>query len=323
MMQPMKRLSVLTEQLSVTPCAGIQEPVPGKTSLNSPDILKSFVSDADWAGKPFWMLNVLKFSDAKGAPGSYATYAQGMKEDVLPKIGARIVMSGCCRTVIGKNDYHQVAIVEYPSPEAFLQILASGAQSSKNQARLGGLEEQYLIPMRPGWYHIDRAAPEVTRDLTTFTVDNVWTTPSGLIGSSATGSRIGETSSTKRQAEAFVTDSRLRGNKALWHLNLLHFLPGNGEANYKKYAAAMGSRAGVLSQFGARSTMASTCYRSLIGEVDFDQAIFVEYPCRDAYLSMATSKEYLATAHFRHLGLQDTYILSCLPEFIDTDPVQA
>merc|ERR1712012_1286082 len=142
-------------------------------------------------------------------------------------------------------------------------MLTGEAYHAFEDIRITAIEEAYIIPISPGWFNIDRTAPAPSRSIKTFTAEDVWTTPSGLVGAAARGSRVGETSSTKEQAEAFVQDATLGGDKTLWHLNLLHFKPGDGQAMYSNYAKAMGSKTGTLSLFGARSTLASNCWRSL------------------------------------------------------------
>ena len=44
-----------------------------------------------------------------------------------------------------------------------------------------------------------------------------------------------------------------------------------------------------MDRYGARSTLASPCFRSLIGDIDWDRAIIAEYPCRESYLTMGES----------------------------------
>lgn len=317
----MRRLAVLSRQLVEEPVSASGQAsggigVPGFTAPK-PEVLREFLQDPEWTGKPFWMLNVLQFSnDGEGAV-HYAEYTRRMREEMLPKVGARIVLHGYARTVIGKLPFHAVAIVEYPSPKVFVDMAMSPDMLEKNKIRLQGLAQQYLIPMRPGWFRIDNPAPPPTRPITHFTVDNVWSTPNGMVGSSTEGAREGETSATREQVEAFVKDARIGDTNLVWHLNLLKFHEDGGEATYGKYAKAQGGKNGVLSSFGARSTLANQCYRSLMGDVDFDRAIIAEYPCRDCYFSMGADAEYLKAAHFRHKGLRDTYIISCLPEEVD------
>lgn len=294
--------------------------VPGKT-LPKIDVLQAFVLDQEWAGKPFWMLNVVKFRNGGAGKARYQEYGKIM-DQFLPGIGARVVFQGYARTVIGQIDYHMVAIVEYPSPKVFMEMAMDPSFASKGKIRLEGLEEQYLIPMRPGWFNIDRAAAPPSRTFTPFSAENAWSTPNGMFGSTSPGARVGETSSSRAQVDAFVQDDTLGGTNVLWHLNLLRFAGTEGKQSYDKYAKAMGGKSGVLSQFGARSTLAADCYRSLMGDFDFDQAVIAEYPCRDSFMSMGSCSEYLEVAPFRHRGLEATYIVSCLPAFVDTRPMR-
>jgi len=291
----------------------VTDGVPGKT-VPKMGILQAFATDPDWTENPFWMLNVLQYKDEH----KYNEYSRAMAEEVLPRTGARVVFSGYARTVIGRKEYHHVAIVEYPSPQAFLQMAASPQMMEKNHLRLQGLAEQYLIPMRPGWFRIDRPAPPASKSITSFNAETAWSIPNGMIGAAVTGARVGETSSTRAQAEAFATDGRLAPPAGpLWHLNLLRFDGSAGRETYERYARAMGRKDGVLAQYGARSTLSTACYKSLIGDEDFDQSIIVEYPSRDHFMTMATSHAYMQAAHLRHQGLKETYIISCLPELTD------
>lgn len=307
----MQRVAVTLRHLEVQPAAA-DEP---SGEFVKPGALEAFAADAEWMGKPFWMLNILKVR----SESILEKYTQALASIQGPA-GARPIMHGRCRTVIGKRAYDVLSISEYPSPEAFVRLATSDAYSTKlEELRSGAIEAAYVIPITPGWFNLARAPPAPTRPIKMFTVASAWETPSGLVGLAAAGSRVGETSSTREQAEAFVGDEQLGGGRTLWHLNLLKFHEGSGRDTYSNYAKAMGGKFGTLSLFGARSTLASKCWRSLSsgGEVDFDEAIIAEYPSRDGYLSMASSEEYLKTAHFRHQGLKDTYIISCVPAFVE------
>jgi uncharacterized protein (DUF1330 family) len=222
----------------------------------------AFVSDPAWEGKPFWM-HIIKFKDGGAGKAKYEEYGTIM-EAFLPKIGARIIFQGYARMLIGQNDYQMVAIVEYPSPKVFMEMAMDPSFAAKGQIRLQGLEEQYLIPTRPGWFHVDRAAPPASRTFTKFGVENVWSTPNGMVGAAALGARVGETSASRAQVEAFVQDDTIGNTNVLWHLNLLRFGRADRKDSYGKYAKCMGGKSGVLSQFGARSMMANGCYSSLI-----------------------------------------------------------
>lgn len=306
--------SLDAEPASECSTANVSSGDPTGWLLPKKDVLKAFLQDPAWAGKRFWMLNVLKYKGEAGA-AKYAEYSK-LQRPTLEKLGAKIVLNGIARTVIGRREFDAVVIVEYPSPDAFLKLATEPGTEEKYRFREEGLAYQYLVPLRPGWFRIDSPAPAPTRPATKVTKDNVWTVPNGMVGAASQNARIGETSASQAQAEDFVQDERFGGH-VLWHLNLLKFHGTEGETSYNKYAKAMGTKQGVLSQVGARSTLAAKCYRSLIGEYDFDRAIIAEYPSRDAFFSMGASDEYLKVSQFRHEGLQETYIVSVLPEEVD------
>lgn len=290
--------------------------VVGKT-MPKVEVLQNFILDSSWAGQPFWMLNVLRLKDVM----MYQKYVDMMSKDTLPKYGGRVIFAGYARTFIGTIEYNYVLIVEYPSPQSFLKMATSEEFEEKNQVRLAGLEEQYLIPMRPGWFRIDKPAPEPTRESMSFSPEAARSTPSGLVGGAAAQSRVGVTSATPEQGAAFAADDRLATGR-LWHLNLLRF--GKNEeakASYGKYSRVMGTKTGILAQFGARSTLFTNCFKSIIGDVDFDQAVIVEYASRDSFLTMGASEDYIEIAPYRHAALEATYLLSTVPDYLDTNPV--
>ena len=49
---------------------------------------------------------------------------------------------------------------------------------------------------------------------------------------------------------------------------------------------------------------------------DFDSAAIAEYPSRESYLTMGTDPEYIELCKHRHAGLESTYIISCVPDFV-------
>lgn len=70
-------------------------------------------------------------------------------------------MAGPARTVVGKQSYDAVVIVQYPSPDVFAAFAQGAAREHPElvQARADGLEEQLLIPMPPGWLRLRVPAP--------------------------------------------------------------------------------------------------------------------------------------------------------------------
>ena len=101
------------------------------------------------------MLNLLKFKAAAAGGGSgaaeYARYAERVRKLVEGQ-GGRLVWVGKPRhTLIGDpaaDDYDAVALVAYPSREAFIQMTASDSYKDAHKHREGGLERQALICMQ-------------------------------------------------------------------------------------------------------------------------------------------------------------------------------
>lgn len=104
-----------------------------------------------------YMLNLLKFKErAEYADGrdselsgaeAYARYAEGVG-GIIRELGGRGIWSGYSNVqVIGDGDaaWDMVAIVEYPSLEAFRKMTASEAYQAVHVHREAGLDHQLLI----------------------------------------------------------------------------------------------------------------------------------------------------------------------------------
>jgi uncharacterized protein (DUF1330 family) len=108
---------------------------------------------------PVVMVNLLSFK--KRADGgnedmsgeeSYRRYAQNMREFVESN-GGRFIWSGRVDSmVIGESDvdFQAVALVEYPSRKAFLEIASSAHVAEISNDRTRGLAGQWLIATTEG-----------------------------------------------------------------------------------------------------------------------------------------------------------------------------
>ncbi len=116
----------------------------------TPETIQAFMA-APIIG-PVVMLNLLKFKPETGA-ASYAQYAAGVAP-LLTRHGARILYSGRVEhNLIGRDDWDAIAIVEYPSREAFLAMATSPDYQQVHVHRERGLERTALIatsPLAPG-----------------------------------------------------------------------------------------------------------------------------------------------------------------------------
>jgi len=106
------------------------------------------------ADTPVVMVNLLSFKDRadggnEGMSGveSYRLYGEKMREFVESK-GGRFIWSGRVDSmVIGESDadFEVIALVEYPSRKAFVEIATSAHVREIGEDRAKGLEGQWLI----------------------------------------------------------------------------------------------------------------------------------------------------------------------------------
>ena len=107
---------------------------------------------------PVVMLNLLKFKTKADAPDegmsgaeAYAKYAQVMRVIVEGGGGRFIWMGRVTGMVIGESDvdFDMVALVEYPSRQAFVKIVSDARVQSIGVHRAAGLLGQWLVAMTP------------------------------------------------------------------------------------------------------------------------------------------------------------------------------
>ena len=102
---------------------------------------------------PVVMLNLLKFkehADTGDVSGreSYNRYGRDVKP-MVEKLGGRILWHGRAdQLLIGEEDWDAVALVEYPSRKAFLEMAMSQQMSEIHHNREAGLERTVLIACR-------------------------------------------------------------------------------------------------------------------------------------------------------------------------------
>lgn len=109
--------------------------------------MKAFLALPD---KPVVMVNLLKFKDGDGSE-EYSKYGVGIQES-LKKVGARLIFAGQAMTcLIGNADWDTVALVEYPSPRALLDMVQSDEYQKAHAHRAAGLEGQvnYAVMQNP------------------------------------------------------------------------------------------------------------------------------------------------------------------------------
>jgi uncharacterized protein (DUF1330 family) len=94
------------------------------------------------------MLNLLRF-DPNGGQERYGEYAAAVAP-LLEKVGGRIVFAGeTAPPLLGTQGWDLVALVEYPSRQAFLEMVSSPEYEAIGHLRTEALTMGELHPMSP------------------------------------------------------------------------------------------------------------------------------------------------------------------------------
>jgi uncharacterized protein (DUF1330 family) len=109
--------------------------------------------------EPFVMVNLLRFKKEADAPDegmsgveAYQLYGSKMR-GIVERHGGRFLWMGRVDAIViedGAQTYDAVALVEYPSRKAFVQIASSAEVNEIGVHRAAGLESQWLIAATPG-----------------------------------------------------------------------------------------------------------------------------------------------------------------------------
>ncbi len=131
-------------------------------SLNpSPDQLKRFAEQMP-AGEPILMLNLLRFnvdaiypvgSDQQpcSGPEAYARYSRTARQKVHAAGGAVETMAKVQMALVAPEheDWDELLLVRYPSPAAFLAMLADPDYQAATIHRTAALADSRLIACNP------------------------------------------------------------------------------------------------------------------------------------------------------------------------------
>lgn len=122
------------------------DPTAGPEVPN-PDGVKAF-SKRTAEEAPVVMLNLLAFRE-DGGRERYVEYGAAAAP-LLEKVGGRIVFGGAASpVVIGAESWDMVALVEYPSRAAFLEMVGSPEYQEIAHLRTEALERGELHPVDP------------------------------------------------------------------------------------------------------------------------------------------------------------------------------
>ena len=105
---------------------------------------------------PVHMLNLMKFApraddEPKTGEGQYMDYGRAVAEMIEAR-GGRVVWMGRphCTFIGGEHDdWDMAAIIEYPSKDAFVEMISNPDYAKISKDRSGGLVNSALIPCKP------------------------------------------------------------------------------------------------------------------------------------------------------------------------------
>jgi uncharacterized protein (DUF1330 family) len=106
---------------------------------------------------PVVMLNLLKFKERASTGGGtgrseYGKYSDAVIEMVEARGGKVIWLAQADQVLIGDtvtNDYDSVALVQYPSRKAFIEMVTTPEYEQAHEHRDGGLDRTVVIACTP------------------------------------------------------------------------------------------------------------------------------------------------------------------------------
>ena len=99
-------------------------------------------------GGPFVMVNFLKFKPGGGSK-EYGKYGSAFAK-LIAERGGRFLYNGrVAQKFVGDEDWHAVALVEYPSRKVFLELTTSPEYMAIHPHREDGLEKTLVYATTP------------------------------------------------------------------------------------------------------------------------------------------------------------------------------
>lgn len=259
---------------------------------------------AEYPDRPVVMVNMLQYRDqAEGldeeltGEEAYAVYAETAVE-VLESLGGRVLWAGHVDShVVGTSEieFHELALAQYPSGEAFLQLASDPRTASRLQYRAGGLIGQWLLAssgLRPARGPIGASA-----------------VPGDGIGD-LSGEAVAEWSMRTGFSEAQVR--RLLDGPAdvpVSIFELLLYRETSGREAYSEYASVFEE---VAVENGALVRWAGSGDSMVFGVSDpvFDEVLVTEYPSRRSVLDVLSDPRVVAASQQREAGLRGHWVFA-------------
>ena len=99
-------------------------------------------------GGPFVMVNFLKFKSGGGSK-EYGKYGSAFAKLIVERGGRFLYNGRVAQKFVGDEDWHAVALVEYPSRKVFLELTTSPEYMEIHPHREDGLEKTLVYATTP------------------------------------------------------------------------------------------------------------------------------------------------------------------------------
>ena len=99
-------------------------------------------------GGPFVMVNFLKFKPGGGSK-EYGKYGAAFAKLIVERGGRFLYNGRVAQKFVGDEDWHAVALVEYPSRKVFLELTTSPEYMEIHPHREDGLEKTLVYATTP------------------------------------------------------------------------------------------------------------------------------------------------------------------------------
>ncbi|MGE0679486.1 MAG: DUF1330 domain-containing protein [Candidatus Binatia bacterium] len=114
--------------------------------LPKPEAAQAFLSNADKG--PVVMLNLLKFK-ADGGEEAYGKYAEAVGK-IVASHGGKVIYAGrAAELMVGADEWDAVALVQYPTRKALIEMFNSPEYQAIHHYREEGLERTVLYATDP------------------------------------------------------------------------------------------------------------------------------------------------------------------------------
>jgi acetyl esterase/lipase/uncharacterized protein (DUF1330 family) len=230
------------------------------------------------SGPSFSLLNLVRFTTDGRA--SFLDYLSGLAP-ILERTGSTVLFSGPIESsLVGGDGWDWVAVVRYPSRQAFLEMINTPEYPALLATRNDGVAAEALYSI----------AERSVLELEDFEF-------------AATTGDTREASAP--DPEAFAHFAQSGGGEPAAFLNLVRLKPGDGPAAYQDYGEGF---LPIFERLGVEVLFSGTVAQTLRGDPGWHWVALNRYPSRDSFLGMVQTSEYQEVDRLRDAAIEDAHL---------------